>query len=144
MGAAGCPGSMGWTRPYTMPKDFLTKKISDYVTKPSMLRDHFSADVYQSPPNKKHQISDLMRALPICVKADDIAADLRRSKREATADEQKTMDEAERLRDLLIQVDVFDAATAEEAEPGYVRPAIQGTAEMLAKADAKNFQEATA
>jgi len=144
MGMAGCPGSMGWTRPYTKPKDNLIKEISNLCSKPSQVRDLFTEHVYHAPAGKKHQVSDLMNALPICCKADEIMSECKKSKRQPTEAEQVVVDQAEKLRDMLIQVDVFDHATAEEATPGYVRPALQGTAEMLAKNDFKSFKESVA
>ena len=142
MGVAGCPGSMGFTRPYTQPKDHLTKEIAELVSKPSELRDLFTSHMYMSDVGVRHQTSDLMRALPVCVQADGIMADMRKSKRQATEAEQKVLDLAEELRDMLIQVDVFEHATPEEASAGYVRPALQGTAEMLSKLERKSFTQA--
>ena len=89
-----------------------------------------------------HQLTDLISAVPICVEADNIATLLRREKREPTVDETNLIAKADALRDALIQVDVFEHATAEEAQPGYVRPALLGTEERFASMDKTVFREA--
>ncbi|GMI40771.1 hypothetical protein TrCOL_g10122 [Triparma columacea] len=138
MGVA-CYPLGGLTRPYKKPDDALTKRVAELVTKPSGFRDMLTEHVYMAPEGESHQVSELIRALPLVCKADEISAQLRKEKRGATVDEQAILDEAEAVRDHLIQVDVFDHATEEEKREGYVRPAIQGTNEMLG--DVKEFKE---
>jgi len=138
----GCFPLGGLTRPYSEPSDELTKEVSAMLTSPSEIRDMFQEGIYMAPEGAFHQISDLVRSLPVCVEADKIAASLRREKREPTTDEIDLIAKADALRDSLIQVDVFEHATAEEAQPGYVRPALVGTEERLANMDQKVFREA--
>merc|ERR1712232_510533 len=109
------------------------------ITTPSELRDMFSEGVYIAPEGQMHQMSDLCRALPVCVEADKIASLLRREKRQPTTDETKKIAEADALRDALIQVDVFDNLTDAESQPGYTRPALVGTEERLAALSRKTF-----
>lgn len=95
-----------------------------------------------APEGTVHQATDLIRALPACIQADKIASQLRREKRQATPEEEEILARAEALRDVLIQVDVFDHLTPAEGADGYVRPALQGTADRMASLDRKNFVEA--
>jgi hypothetical protein len=111
---AGCFPLGNLTRPYTEPSDTLTKEVSRLLTTPSGLRDMFAEGIYTAPDGQVHQVTDLMRALPICVEAD-------------------------RMRDVLIQVDVFDHLTEAEGREGYTRPAIVGTEERLAAMERKTF-----
>ena len=87
-------------------------------------------------------MTDLIIALPICIEANKVATSLRREKRDPTAEETDLIAKADALRDALIQVDVFEHATAEEAQPGYVRPALVGTEERFASMDRTVFREA--
>ena len=135
----GCFPLGNITRPYSNPSDALTKDLARQLTNPSELRGFFEENVYIAPEGTMNQVADLIRALPVCVEADKIASTLRREKRQPTTDEADKMAKADALRDMLIQVDVFDALTAEEAQPGYVRPALEGTEERLAGLERKEF-----
>lgn len=135
----GCFPLGNITRPYTLPNDQLTKEVSRMLTTPSPLRDFFEEGIYVAPEGVTHQISDLVRALPVCVEADQIASALRREKREPTTNESEIMARADALRDVLIQVDVFDHLTEAEGRDGYVRPALIGTEERLATEKRKSF-----
>jgi len=138
----GCFPLGGLSRPYAAPSDILTKEVSRLLTTPSQIRDMFEEGIYSAPDGTIHQMTDLIKALPICVEADKVAASLRREKREPTADEVNLIAKADALRDALIQVDVFEHATAEEAQPGYVRPALLGTEERFASMEKTVFREA--
>lgn len=125
---------------YGLPSDVLTKQVSTLVTTPSGLRDFFLHNVYLAPASDtKNQISALIGAFPICVDADKIMNICRKEKRKPTPAEQSTVDEANKLRDKLVQVSVFDHASFQEEQPGFVRPALIGTAELIAKSDVKSF-----
>jgi hypothetical protein len=136
---AGCFPLGNLTRPYSDPSDVLTKEVSRLLTTPSQLRDMFAEGIYEAPEGVVHQLTDLARALPVCVEADRIASVLRREKREPTQDEADLIAKADALRDVLIQVDVFDNLTEAESREGYTRPAIEGTDERLAVMDRKSF-----
>jgi alkylation response protein AidB-like acyl-CoA dehydrogenase len=138
---AGCFPLGGLTRPYADPSDKLTKEVARLITTPSALRDMFAENIYVAPEGQAHQISDLIRALPICVEADKIASNLRREKREPTVAEADTIAKAEALRDVLVQVNVFNHLTDAEGQESYVRPALQGTSERLAALDRKTFDD---
>jgi len=135
----GCFPLGNVTRPYNEPSDRLTKEVARMLTTPSEIRDMFQEGVYMAPEGSMNQVSDLIRALPICVEADNIASTLRREKRQPTEEEAFKLDQADALRDALIQVEVFDHLTDAEGREGYVRPALVGTEERLASLDRKSF-----
>jgi len=135
----GCFPLGSITRPYNSPNDDLTKEVSRLLTTPSGLRDMFQENMYIAPEGDVHQPSDLIRALPLCVEADKIMSSLRREKREPTQEETDKIAKAEALRDMLIQVDVFDNLTDAEGQEGYIRPALEGTEERLAGLEQKRF-----
>lgn len=129
---------------YPKPNDVLTKEVARLVTTPSEVRDMFQENVYMTNNNEEHQVSDLIRALPVCVRADQAASLIRREKRDATEEEAAWIAHADAIRDALIQVDAFEHATMQEAQPGYVRPALEGTAERMASLERKSFAFGTA
>jgi len=139
----GCFPLGGLTRPYSPPGDDLTKEVSRLLTTPSEIRDMFEENIYRAGEGAgPHQMTDLIDALPVCVEADRAASSVRREKREPTAQEADLIARADALRDALIQVDVFEHATAAEAAPGYVRPALQGTEDRFAALERTVFREA--
>lgn len=139
----GCFPLGGLTRPYSPPGDALTKEVSRLLTTPSEIRDMFEENIYRAGEGAgPHQMTDLIDALPVCVEADRAASSIRREKREPTAQEADLIARADALRDALIQVDVFEHATAAEAAPGYVRPALQGTEDRFAALERTVFKEA--
>jgi len=137
----GCFPLGSLTRPYREPSDELTKEVSHLMTTPSGLRDMFQENIHMEPEGSDHQVSELIRAVPICVEADKVASLIRREKREPTNDEIDLINRADAIRDALIQVDVFEHATKEEAQDGFVRPALYGTQERLDLLDKKTFED---
>ena len=134
----GCFPLGNMTRPYKAPGDELTKEVSKLVTTPSEMRDFFQENVYVAPEGELHQVSDLIRSLPVCVEADLVASSIRREKRQPTEAEADLIAKADAIRDALIQVDVYEKFPTEVAE-GYVRPALVGTEERLAELDRTRF-----
>lgn len=117
-----------FTRPYSMPGDALTKEVAGKLTNPSALRNLFQENVFVSG-EEGDRVTELIKALPICVEADQIAAACRKAKRSATAQEQATLDLAESMRDALVQVNVYDKlGPHERMVDGYERPALVQTA----------------
>lgn len=136
----GCFPLGNITRPYSDPSDVLTKEVARLLTTPSELRDFFSEGVYTAPAGHIHQITDLMNALPICVEADKISSTLRReNNRKPTEKEAGIIAQAETLRNILIQVDVFEKLGLGANEVGYQSPALVGTDERLAVSERKTF-----
>jgi len=140
----GCFPLGNLTRPYREPSDNLTKEISKLMTTPSEIRDFFQENVYMTPEDSSshHQMSDLIRAVPVCVEADQIATTLRREKRQPTTAEAEKIAKADALRDALIQVNVFEHLTTEEGQEGFVRPALEGTEERMVALERKRFDHA--
>jgi len=138
----GCFPLGNLTRPYKTPNDNLTKEVARLLTTPSGIRDMFQEGIYMAPEGTIHQATDLIRALPVCIQADKIASSLRREKRSASPEEEEILAHAEALRDVLIQVDVFDHLTEAEGRNRYVRPALQGTADRMSSLERKHFVEA--
>eukprot|EP00525_Craspedostauros_australis_P013553 CAMPEP_0198123318 /NCGR_PEP_ID=MMETSP1442-20131203/37207_1 /TAXON_ID= /ORGANISM="Craspedostauros australis, Strain CCMP3328" /LENGTH=809 /DNA_ID=CAMNT_0043782511 /DNA_START=152 /DNA_END=2581 /DNA_ORIENTATION=+ len=137
----GCFPMGGLSRPYRAPSDGITKEVSRLLTTPSELRDMFTDGVYMAKEGEMHQVSDLIRALPVCIEADRIASSLRRQKRQPTAEETDLIAQADALRDVLIQVNVFDHLTDAEGQEGYVRPALAGTDERMEALERKSFTD---
>merc|ERR1712150_33102 len=114
---------------------------------PSEIRDMFEENLYVEKESdtgtatNRHQISDLIRALPLCMEADAIQSSLRKNKRQATVEEADVIAKVDELRDGLIQVDVFDSVTKMESEVGYTRPALVGTEERMNAMDRKRFED---
>jgi len=77
------------------------------------------------------------------VKADRVAAVLRREQRQPTEEEAEIIVKADSLRDALIQVNDFENGIGanDRTVPGFVRPALKGTEELLSKAEIKSFRE---
>mmetsp|Transcript_42183 Transcript_42183/g.71714 ORF Transcript_42183/g.71714 Transcript_42183/m.71714 type:complete len:814 (-) Transcript_42183:341-2782(-) len=125
---AGCAPLGNLTRPYSMPGDVLTKEVASKLTHPSQLRDLFQENVFVSG-EPGDRVTELIKALPVCVEADKIASSLRKDKRQATSSEQETLDLAESMRDAIVQVNVYDQhGPQERMEAGYERPALAQTA----------------
>merc|ERR1711874_216739 len=135
----GCFPLGNASRPYRNPPDTLTKEVSYLITTPSDIREFFQENMYLTPEETKNQVSELIRAVPICFEADKISAALRKEKRSPTPTETQKLEKAEALRDVLIQVNVFEGLTDEEKKKGYIRPALHGTDEMMAKLDKKRY-----
>jgi acyl-CoA dehydrogenase len=128
----------GMSHNYTLPDDPLTKEVSKLMTTPSGLRDFFQEGLYMAPEGTRHQLSDLIRALPICMEADEVAHTIKKEQRQPTHEEVLKLERADELRDILIQVNVFDKFPEEMAE-GHVRPALAGTADRLEAQERKSF-----
>jgi len=130
-------------RPYRPPRDALTQEVSRLLTTPSAVHAMFAENVY-SPDDRNNRVSELMRAMPICLQADAALSACKKERRDPTADEAKLIGEADALRDVLVQVDVHERLGPLEADADYVRPAITQTTERLIAKGAANFHAATA
>ena len=124
------------TRPYSPAGDALTKEVAGLLSKPSGLRELFKDNVFVSG-EAGDRVTELMKALPICVEADKAAAAIRKEKREATAEEAALIAQADAMRDDIVQVNVFDKhGPLEQGIEGYERPAIAQTKAWI---DGKHF-----
>jgi hypothetical protein len=127
-------------RPYRPPRDELTQKVARMLTTPSAVHAMFAENVYMPKNDPTHRVAALVRAMPVCLEADRILMACKKERREATIAESKVLQQAEQMRDELVQVDVHQALGPLEVE-GYTRPAILGTQDRL-QAGAINFEAA--
>ena len=127
-------------RPYRPPRDELTQKVARMLTTPSAVHAMFAENVYMPKNDPTHRVAALVRAMPVCLEADRILMACKKERREATIAESKVLQQAEQMRDELVQVDVHQALGPLEVE-GYTRPAILGTQDRL-QAGAVNFEAA--
>jgi len=112
--------------PYDAPTDKQMRQVAELISTDSGVRNLLSDDVFVSK-DPEDRVGLLNATLPKAVKADRTLAALRKQKRSATIDEQKFIDEVEAAREVIIQVDSFDALGAEVGKPkDYVRPGMVG------------------
>ena len=93
---------------YPKPADSLTRATAQLITKETAIRDKLSESVFISK-DPEDRINQINAALPVCLAADEVLRKLRREKRAPTPEEEKLVNEAEELREVIIQVDAFDA-----------------------------------
>jgi len=115
-------------RPYRPPRDHLVKEVSKLLTTPSEVSAMFAEGIYTEGDTR---IAALLKAMPVAVEADAVAAELKKTKRAPTAEEEALLQRAVELRDALVQVDVHETVGALEAQEGYERPAIASTSRRL-------------
>jgi len=114
-------------RPYRPPRDALTQEVSRMLTTPSAVHAMFAENVY-TPADADNRVSELLKAMPVCLQADAALAACKKGKREPTAEEASLIAEADALRDKLVQVDVHEAlGPLEEGNASYERPAVVST-----------------
>jgi len=126
-------------RPYSMPRDELTKEVASLLTKPSAVRDMFAENIYSGESDR---VGQLISALPTCLEADAVLGKMKKEKRSPSDDEAALLAKAEALRDLLVQVDVHQEGIGlDVTQAGHVRPALASTDARL-QGVAANFDEA--
>lgn len=119
--------SFPFGRTYELPSDKHAKKVADLVSTESAVRSLLTETVFISK-NPLDRVAMLNATVGKAVEADKILAKIRKEKRNATAAEQKLIDEVEAAREQIIQVDSFSGLGAETSKPaGYVRPALVGS-----------------
>ena len=128
-------------RPYRPPRDELTQEVSKMLTTPSAVHAMFTENVYVPHDDPDNRVAALLRAMPVCLEADRILTSCKKERREATVAEAKVLQQADAMRDALVQVDVHETLGALEEQPGYVRPALVSTEKRL-QAGAANFEQA--
>jgi len=143
--SAGVSPLGGLFRPYRPPSDALTKQVAALLTNPSEVHDLFSSNIYLSPDVQNNRIAGLIHAMPICVEADKALTACKKEKRQPTVAEAAIIEQANSLRDRLIQVDEHGAVgSLEEQDASYTRPALTSTAARLQAAGTANFGQAVA
>ena len=112
--------------PYDSPSDKQMRQVSELISTDSAVRSLLSDNVFVSE-DPADRVALLNATLPKAVKADRTLTALRKQKRSATIDEQKSIDEVEAAREIIIQVDDFDRLGAEVGKPkDYIRPGMVG------------------
>lgn len=92
---------------YHKPLDKLARTVSDLVTRDTLVRKLLTTNVFVGKSSgRAKELHDAMKA---SLAAEPVEKRLRKEKREPTKEETKILDEAARLRDIVIQVDVFPA-----------------------------------
>jgi acyl-CoA dehydrogenase len=125
-------------REYFPPTDKQRAAVSDLITMPTEVRTLLTQDVFVSK-NPKDRVAMIARAMPICYEADKIMSACRKEKRSPTAAEQAKIDEAEALREEIIQVDSFPII-GKEHNTEWMKPSwgVGGTVGLsVEKADGK-------
>ena len=130
-------------RPYRPPRDALTQEVSRLLTTPSDVHKMFTENVYTPgmDVDDNNRVSELIRAMPVCLQADVALTACKKEKRDPTESEAALIAQADAMRDKLVQVDVHESLGPLEV-PGYERPAILGTTARQAKG-AASFEQAT-
>jgi len=118
--------------PDAAPSDQLTKRVAALLTtNESQYANTFLLPAVYASQGVRHLI---IQALPVCLEADALAANLRKQKRQPTADERALLDRAEILRDQIVQVASSEKlGWLENSDPDYVRPALKQTQDWLAQ-----------
>jgi len=144
MMAAGVAPLGDLMRPYRPPRDALTQEVARLLSTESEVHSMFAENVYlgEGGLTGENRVADLINAMPICAQADVALAACKKERREPTEAEVKLIAIADTLRNKLVQVDVHDQLGPLEQQDGYVRPALQGTADRLGVATAANFEAA--
>lgn len=100
-------------REYSQPNDKQKRSVSQLITTPTEVRAMLSQNVFVSK-DQNDRVNQISRAVSLACEADGYLAACRRQKRQPTAEEQKVIDEAEALRELIIQVDAFDTLSGQD------------------------------
>lgn len=131
----------GLARPYRLPSDALTKEVAHMLSTPSDVHNMFAECVYTDECGvTENRVAGLLRAMPVCVAADQVLAAMKKERRQPTSDEAKLLNEAEQMRDKLVQVDVHETVGPLEQQAGYVRPALLSTERRRLKAGLDCFE----
>lgn len=111
--------------PYVANSDVKAKAVADLISKSTPTRDLLSQSMFFSTENPHDRVALIERTLAQAVKADEVLAECRKSKRDLTSEEQALVSEVEQSREEIIQVDVFAKLGHERYQKsGYVRPAL--------------------
>jgi len=128
-------------RPYRPPTDDLTKEVSKMLTTPTAVHAMFADNVYVPKDDSTNRVAALLKAMPVCLEADRILAACKKERREATIAESQVLQQADAMRDELVQVDVHQTLGPLEDQQGYTRPALRSTEQRL-QTGAANFEQA--
>ena len=127
MGAVMKSLSFPFGKVYHGPTDAMRKSASDLITHPSEIRSVLSQGIFvSSNPNDK--MRTLLDIFPQSIEVDKIRANVKKTKRSISPEEQAIIDHVEKVVDTLIQVDSYDRLGKEKLmDETYVRPAMLNT-----------------
>lgn len=83
-------------RPYRPPRDNVVKEVAKLLSTPSAVSAMFAEGIYTEGDTR---VAALLKALPVAVEADAVAAELKKTKRVPTAEEEALLQRAVALRD---------------------------------------------
>ena len=108
-------------REYHDASDKLRRQVSNLITTPTEVRALLTDNVFVSK-NPNDRINQIVRALPLAHQADLFLAACRKEKRQPTAAEKEVIDQAEALREQIIQVDVFPMLAGKDHRAEHMKP----------------------
>jgi hypothetical protein len=108
-------------REYHDASDKLRRQVSNLITTPTEVRALLTDNVFVSK-NPNDRINQIVRALPLAHQADLYLAACRKEKRQPTAAEKEVIDQAEALREQIIQVDVFPMLAGKDHRAEHMKP----------------------
>ena len=94
-------------RCYAKPRDNLTQAVAVAITTDSSYHQQLLENIYVSPDVAHDRVALILSTLPKAVKADAILTHARKNKRALTPEEKTLVDEVEKCREEIIQVDSF-------------------------------------
>jgi len=94
-------------REYHKSSDKLTRQVSQLITTPTEVRALLTQNVFVSK-DQNDRVNQISRAISIACEADGYLTACRKQKRQPTAEEQMVIDEADDLREKIIEVDAFE------------------------------------
>ena len=108
-------------REYHDASDKLRRSVATMITTPSEVRALLTDGVFVSK-NPEDRVNQIARALPLAYQADLYLAACRKEKRQPTAAEKEVIDQAEALREQIIQVDVFQMLAGKDHRAEHMKP----------------------
>jgi len=93
-------------RCYNLPKDRTVSGAANAITTKTDIRDLIASDLFISS-DPSDRVAMICNTMGKAIEADAIYADMRRQRRQPTADEKSLLDEVEAAREIIIQVDSF-------------------------------------
>ena len=98
-------------REYHKSSDKLRRQVSQLITTPTEVRALLTQNVFVSK-DQNDRVNQISRAISLACEADGYLSACRKAKRQPTAEEQAVIDQAEELREKIIQVDAFETLGA--------------------------------
>mmetsp|Transcript_18242 Transcript_18242/g.61006 ORF Transcript_18242/g.61006 Transcript_18242/m.61006 type:complete len:218 (+) Transcript_18242:1869-2522(+) len=109
---------------YAPPDDKLIAAAASLITRDTGVWRMFQNDVF-FPAEASARLTMLRDWMPRAVEADALSRQLKRDKREPTAEESAFLDSVAAARDAIVQVDAFEELGAAAGREGWVRPALR-------------------